>query len=102
MEQKNLEGLLQAEIEHLQEIDAVVARLEEELRQAKIKLDTALERLRQLTEHLHQQQQLELQIQRAYEAQVTATNLAQDRANEADRREREAKHAADKAIREQQ
>ncbi|CAF5090175.1 unnamed protein product, partial [Rotaria magnacalcarata] len=40
--------------------------------------------------------------QRAYEAQVTATNLAQDRANEADRREREAKHAADKAIREQQ
>ncbi|CAF3529973.1 unnamed protein product [Rotaria socialis] len=101
MEQKNLEDLLQAEIKHLQEIDAVVARLEEELRQAKIKLDTALERLRQLTEHLHQQQQLELQMQRAYEAQVTATNLAQDRANEADRREREAKHAADKAIREQ-
>ena len=97
----HLEEVLEKEREILRQLNEKVAALEEAVRQANAQLETDLERLKELTDYLHQQEQLELQMQKAYEDQLTATNQAQDRANEADRQEREAQLAADQAAREQ-
>lgn len=100
-ELKDLEEVLRNEKEILEQLNANVAELEEAVHQAKAQLEADLECLRELTDYLHQQEQLELEMQKAYEDQLTATNQAQDRANEIDRQEREAELAADRAVREQ-
>ena len=99
---QNIVETVRREKEILEDSNGVVAKFTENLRQAQDQLEIDNERLRRITNYLHRQEQLELELYEAYKTQITATDQAQDRFNQAQQQVREIEQATDTAIQQQQ